>query len=146
MTSMPIGAVAQATGVAPSAIRFYESVGLLPAALRSGGKRAFSPDVVDAIRVIRMARELGFALSDIQLLLSGFSADTPPNVQWRELASRKLKVVNELLRRASSMKSLLEKGLRCDCVSVHDCLLYDCNPPLTLSRRRSTAASEATGT
>ena len=140
MTAMTIGVVSRATGVAPSAIRFYESEGLLPTANRAGGKRTFSDDSVDALRVIRMARDLGFTLGDIHMLLSGFSADTPPNVRWRQLAERKLADVNALLDRASAMKRLLEKGLRCDCVSVHDCLKYECNPPVSLARRKSRAA------
>ena len=137
MDSLTIGQVARETGLAPSAIRFYESEGLLTAAGRSGGKRTFSRESVDALMVIRMARDLGFALGDIRLLLSGFSPDTPPNVRWQNLAQRKLADVNTILQRATSMKNLLEKGLRCDCVSVRDCLLYDCNPPVTLGRRRS---------
>jgi MerR family transcriptional regulator, redox-sensitive transcriptional activator SoxR len=135
MAAMTIGTVSRATGVAPSAIRFYESEGLLPEAGRSAGKRTFTSESIDAIRVIRMARDLGFALSDVHLLLSGFSADTPPSTRWRELADRKLAEVNAILQRATAMKGLLEKGLRCDCLSVHDCLAYDCNPPVTLSHR-----------
>ena len=135
MNAMTIGDVSRATGIAPSAIRFYESKGLLSSAGRTGGKRTFGAESVDALKVIRMARELGFTLGDIQLLLSGFSSDTPPNVRWRELASRKLLEVNNVLQRASAMKSLLEKGLRCDCISIHDCLTYDCAPPVTLTRR-----------
>lgn len=133
--SMGIGEVARATGLAPSAIRFYESEGLLPAASRSGGKRTFTKEMVDSLTVIRMARDLGFTVGDIRLLVSGFSTDTPPNVRWRELAQKKLFEVNAVLQRATAMKRLLEKGLRCDCVSVHDCLAYDCNPPVTLGRR-----------
>lgn len=135
MATMTIGDVARATGIAPSAIRFYESEGLVPAAGRTGGKRHFGLEAVDALKVIRMARELGFTLADIRLLISGFSSDTPPSVRWRELAAVKLLEVNNVLQRATAMKSLLEKGLRCDCVSVHDCLAYDCAPPVSLSRR-----------
>jgi DNA-binding transcriptional MerR regulator len=143
MTTMTIGDVARRTGIAPSAIRFYESEGLLPAASRAGGKRTFSAESIDSLTVIRMARELGFTLEDIRLLISGFSPDTPPNVRWRQLAQRKLTDVNTLLQRATAMKSLLEKGLRCDCVSVHDCLAYDCNPPVTLGRRPQTSSNSS---
>src|SRR5262245_37008246 len=108
-TAMSIGDVSRATGVSASAIRFYESRGLVRAAGRSGGKRAFTSDAVDALRVIKIARELGFGVADIELLLSGFSTDTPPNVRWRELAKRKLAEINLALERATSMKRLLEK-------------------------------------
>jgi MerR family transcriptional regulator, redox-sensitive transcriptional activator SoxR len=139
MTVLTIGQVSLATGIAPSAIRFYETKGLLVSGPRSGGKRTFTSDAVDALKVIRMARDLGFTLGDIQLLLSGFSRETPPNVRWQQLARRKLREVSDVIARASAMKALLEKGLRCDCVSVHDCLAYDCNPPVKLGRKDNPA-------
>jgi len=136
---MTIGEVANRTKLRQSAIRYYESEGLLSPPDRQGGKRRYGPEVVDSVRVIRMARELGFSLDDIRTLLNGFSADTAPPVRWQQLASRKLREVRDLIQRATAMKRLLEKGLRCDCVTVQDCILYDCNPPVSLARRRRTA-------
>ena len=132
---MTIGEVATRTGLSHSAIRYYENEGLIATPERRGGKRSFPPEVVDAVRVIRLARELGFSLEDIRTLLNGFSSETAPPVRWQHLARRKLPEVNELIQRATAMKRLLEKGLRCDCVSVQDCILYDCNPPVQLTRR-----------
>jgi MerR family transcriptional regulator, redox-sensitive transcriptional activator SoxR len=134
--SIGIGEVARRTGVAPSAIRYYEAEGLLSNPSRKGGKRAFSPAVVDRVVVIRMARELGFSLADIRTLMNGFSGDTPPPVRWRRLAAQKLPEVEATIQRAEAMKRLFEKGLRCDCLSLSDCIVHDCNPPvqITLSR------------
>jgi MerR family redox-sensitive transcriptional activator SoxR len=132
---MAIGEVARRTGVAQSAIRYYEAEGLISNLDRRSGKRAFSPGVVDRLQVIRMARELGFSLDDIRTLLNGFSAETPPSERWRELAGRKLPEVDATLERAHAMKHLLEKGLRCDCVTVADCIVYKCSPPIQLSSR-----------
>jgi DNA-binding transcriptional MerR regulator len=84
-----------------------------------------------------MARDLGFSVAEIRTLLNGFSADTPPSERWQHLARRKLPEIDALVQRATAMKRLLEKGLRCDCVSLHDCVLYDCNPPVTLGRRKT---------
>jgi MerR family transcriptional regulator, redox-sensitive transcriptional activator SoxR len=136
MDTMRIGQVARLTGVAPSAIRYYESEGLLSNPARDRGRRAFHPETVDRLRVIRTARDLGFSLDDIRTLLNGFSVDTPPSARWQRLATRKLPEVKALMQRATAMERLLEKGLRCSCVSVHDCILYDCNPPVSIGRRR----------
>jgi MerR family transcriptional regulator, redox-sensitive transcriptional activator SoxR len=137
MESMAIGEVARLTGMAQSAIRYYEAQGLLSNPGRSGGGwRAFEPGVVDKLKVIRMARDLGFSLDDIRTLLNGFSPDTPPSERWQHLAQRKLPEVDALIQRASAMKRLLEKGLRCDCLSIQDCILYDCSPPVSIRRRR----------
>ena len=139
MDTISIGEVAERTGLAPSAIRYYESEGLLSHPVRKGGKRAFPPDVVSRITVIRMARDLGFSLDDIRTLLNGFSADTPPPERWHELARRKLPEIDEVLRRATAMRQLFQKGLDCACVDVMDCFAYDCNPPvqIELSRRKA---------
>ena len=137
VATMPIGEVARRAGLSQSAIRYYEAEGLLPAPERTSGRRSFRPDVVDRLRVIRMARDLGFTLDDIRTLLDGFAPETPPPERWHQLARRKLPEINALIQRATAMKGLLEKGLRCDCVSVQDCILYDCNPPVALGRRRT---------
>jgi DNA-binding transcriptional MerR regulator len=82
-----------------------------------------------------MARDLGFSLAEIRTLLTGFSPDTPPSERWQHMARRKLPEIDTLVQRATAMKRLLEKGLRCDCVSMDDCVLYDCNPPVSIGRR-----------
>jgi|RhiMetdeSRZDD1v2_1073273.scaffolds.fasta_scaffold442773_3 MerR family transcriptional regulator, redox-sensitive transcriptional activator SoxR len=136
MEPLPIGEVARRAGIAQSAIRYYEAAGLLSDPARSsGGWRVFPPEVVDQLKVIRTARELGFSLEDIRVLINGVSPDTPPSLRWQQLAERKLPEVDLLIERATAMKRLLEKGLRCDCVSIQDCIRYDCNPPVSLGRR-----------
>jgi MerR family redox-sensitive transcriptional activator SoxR len=127
--SFSIGQVAQAAGVAQSAIRYYERLGLLPKPPRSGGWRRYDLSVVERVRVIRLARQLGFALEEIRILLTGFSPDTPPPERWRSLARAKLGEVDELFRRAGAMKRLLEAGLGCSCVRIEDCFLDDCSRP-----------------
>jgi MerR family redox-sensitive transcriptional activator SoxR len=134
--TISIGEVARRSGLKQSAIRYYEAEGLLDHPGRAGGWRAFAPETVDRLHVIRIARELGFSLAEIRDLMNGFSHDAPPSVRWQQLARKKLPEVDALLQRASAMKRLLEKGLRCDCISVQDCILYDCNPPVTIGRRK----------
>ena len=138
METIAIGELSRRTGVAQSAIRYYEAEGLLSAPGRRGGKRAFDAEVVDQVAVIRMARELGFSLDDIRTLLRGFSPDTPPPERWRALARSKLPEVEATIGRAQAMKRLLEKGIRCDCVSMSDCVVHDCNPPVQIGLGRRT--------
>ena len=124
METIGIGELSRRTGIAQSAIRYYEAEGLLSTPARRGGKRAFPADVVDHVAVIRIARELGFSLDDIRTLLRGFSPDTSPPERWRVLARSKLPEVEATIQRAQAMKRLLEKGIRCDCVSVSDCAIF----------------------
>src|SRR5262245_54178067 len=132
MSTLPIGELARRTGLAQSAIRYYEAEGLLSSPDRRGGKRAFAPEVVEELMVIRIARELGCSLEDIRTLLNGFSPDTPPPARWRQLAEHKLPEVEATIQRAQAMKRMLTKGLRCDCVSLSDCIVHDCSPPVQI--------------
>jgi MerR family redox-sensitive transcriptional activator SoxR len=136
MDTIAIGEVARRTGVAQSAIRYYEAEGLLSNPDRRGGKRVYAPGIVDEVTVIRIARELGFSLDEIRTLLNGFSPDTPPPARWRQLAEHKLPEVEATIQRAQALKRLLEKGLRCDCISLSDCIVHGCSPPVQIASRR----------
>jgi MerR family transcriptional regulator, redox-sensitive transcriptional activator SoxR len=125
METIGIGELARLTGVRASAIRYYESLGLLTVS-RRGSWRRYSANAVEHLEVIRMARDIGFGIDEIRTLLNGFSSDTPPPERWRQLAQQKLPQIEALIRHASAMKRLLEVGLTCHCVRVEDCFLDDC--------------------
>jgi DNA-binding transcriptional MerR regulator len=76
---MKIGEVATATGIAASAIRFYEESGLLPPAQRGGnGYRTYSNDAIERIRLIQIAQSLGFSLDALRAVFAsaeGFRKD-----------------------------------------------------------------------
>ena len=123
MEEMTIGEVARRTGIRASALRYYESVGVLPTPRRVNGRRRYDGEVLELLAVVRVAQQAGFTVSEIRTLLHGFSADTPPSARWRALASRKLPEVEALIRRALGIKRLLERGLRCGCLRLEDCVL-----------------------
>ncbi len=70
-SNMKIGEIAQITGLAPSAIRFYEQSGLLPAAARgANGYRSYSEDALHTLQLIQIAQNLGFSLDTLRALFS----------------------------------------------------------------------------
>ena len=127
MGGMSIGEVAQRARVRPSALRYYEGVGLLPPPERENGRRRYDGEVLrevlDRLAVVRVAQQAGFTISEIRTLLDGFSEDILPSERWRVLAREKLTEVDALIERALSMKDLLERGLRCECLRLEDCAL-----------------------
>ena len=137
MESMSIGEVAGRAGVRPSALRYYESVGLLPLPERANGRRRYDGDllreVLDRLAVVRVAQQAGFTISEIRTLLDGFSEDTTPSERWRILAQDKLPEVEALVERALSMKDLLERGLRCECLRLEECSLVGKGAPEALT-------------
>jgi MerR family redox-sensitive transcriptional activator SoxR len=126
---MTIGEVARRAGIRPSALRYYESAGVLPEPERENGRRRYGPEVLELLAVVRVAQQAGFTISEIRTLLHGFTTETAPSERWRELASKKLPEVEALIRRALGMKHLLERGLRCDCLRLEDCALVRCEDP-----------------
>ncbi len=138
MESMSIGEVARNAGVRPSALRYYESVGLLPPPERANGRRRYDgevlSEVLDRLAVVRVAQQAGFTISEIRTLLDGFSEDTPPSERWRLLAEEKLPEVEKLVERALDMKRLLERGMRCECLRFEDCALICREPSDSLTK------------
>jgi len=122
MGYLSIGEVAQQVGVQTSAIRYYESIGLLAEPARVSGQRRYADEVINRLRVIRVAQGLGFTLDEIKTLLDGFSPDTPPSERWQAMARTKLPEIDAIIERATTMRRLLNVGLDCQCVALEDCL------------------------
>lgn len=120
---LSIGEVARRAGVAPSAIRYYERVGLLPAPARNGGRRTYAPEVLDLLAAIGVAKSAGFSLAEVRRLMDGFAVGTPPSARWAALAEEKLRELDELAARIDGMRALLRRGLECGCLTLEDCEL-----------------------
>jgi MerR family redox-sensitive transcriptional activator SoxR len=118
---MSIGQIARICGIAPSAIRYYETAGLLPKPIRVGRQRRYGADTIGRLRLLQVARAAGFTIAETRTFVSGFSETTPPAVRWRTLAKRKLWEIDQQMRRLRRMKSLLESGFRCHCLRIEDC-------------------------
>lgn len=137
MSDMPIGALARIAGLAPSAIRYYESQGLLPKPVRRGGQRRYSSQDLGRLRIIQLALTAGFTVAETRTFLTGFPATVAPAARWRALAERKLAELNELIERCSQMKDLLESNFHCECPSLANCergFAGKCKPERTRAR------------
>ena len=118
---LSISAVARQAGVRPSAIRYYESIGVLPTPNRVSGQRRYDAGVFKRLAIVDVARRAGLSLEEARTLLDGFSPKTPPGARWQALAQRKLPEIEVLIQRATEMKRLLEIGTQCRCVSFDEC-------------------------
>ena len=121
MGTWSIGEVARRAGLAPSAIRYYESAGLLPRAPRRNGRRRYDGAALQRLALVRLAQQAGFSIAEIRRLLNGFSPDTPPSARWRALAQRKLEEVRAQARRARAMERVLTRLLDCECPTLDEC-------------------------
>ena len=121
MRFFTIGQIATASGIAASAIRYYESVGVLPLPKRRHGRRVYDEAVLDLLRAIQVAKAAGFSVKELRILFQGFAKGASLSRMWKALARKKLIALNELSERVTAMKDVLRAGLECDCLTPSDC-------------------------
>ena len=121
VTRLTIGDVARQAGIRPSAIRYYEEIGLLPAPERVGGQRRYDTRVLTHLAVVRMAQEAGFTIDEVRQLVAGFPEETPAAERWRDLARRKLPEVDARIAHLQMVRAVLEESLRCGCLTLDAC-------------------------
>ncbi len=112
---LSIGEVARSTGIAVSAVRYYDEVGLVSAVARVGGKRRFEPGTVGRVSFILRSREAGFSLDEIRLILGDEDGG------WRHLVESKLVELAERRDRLDTMIGMLTEIRDCGCEVVAAC-------------------------
>lgn len=125
-----IGEVARISGKAPSAIRYYESIGLLPEPVRLSGRRRYPPRVIRSLAVIDTAQRAGLSLDDIRLLLRASVDGAKAVEQLRDVAERRLPVLREAIARAELVREWLEQAADCCCPTLETCPLFEQPSPL----------------
>ncbi|MBA3671336.1 MAG: MerR family transcriptional regulator [Gemmatimonadaceae bacterium] len=118
---MSIGEVGRRAGLEPSAIRYYERLGLLPKPPRAGGKRRYAATVLEWLALIALARAGGFTMAETKVLMMGFAPRSRPDALWKRLAAAKLAEIDEMVARAERMREVLRIGLDCGCFRLEDC-------------------------
>lgn len=141
MEELTISEVAKQAGLRASAIRYYESVKLLPPARRVGGRRRYTTDVLRRLSFIQVAQAAGLTITEIQTILNELDGDAPLSERWQSLAQQKLAEVDVLLRKAHGMKMILENGLNCSCADLDECI--DCIMRASDSQSAQTDYDEA---
>lgn len=122
--TLSIGEVADRAGIAVSAIRYYERNGLLPEAERVSGQRRFTDETMQRLGIIDVAKQAGFSLDEVRVLLTSIDEGAPAHVQLQALAARKLPEVDALIERAQRMRGWLSTASACGCESLDSCALF----------------------
>jgi DNA-binding transcriptional MerR regulator len=116
--SLTIGEVARQTGVAATALRYYEQIGLVPEPARLGGQRRYDDSILARLEVIALCKAAGFSLEEIQLL---FADDAPGRPVSRALAGAKLAEIDAQIESLVRARAVIEWGMRCTCPSIDSC-------------------------
>jgi MerR family redox-sensitive transcriptional activator SoxR len=117
-----ISEVAQQIGLQPSAIRYYERIGLLPPAQRISGQRRYDSTILYRLAIVQRARQLGFTLEEIRQLFLGFRNVTRASERWQKLSQRKLAELDVLMDGIRTVRRLLKKMMQdCRCDTLDQC-------------------------
>ena len=117
---LAIGEVARTTGLAVSAVRYYDTIGVISATTRVGGKRRFDPDTVGRVNFIRRARDAGFSLDEIRAIL-----DDDGGANRDALVRDKLAELRRQRDRVDTMIDMVSEIQDCGCEAVASCPRID---------------------
>ncbi|MEM7730708.1 MAG: redox-sensitive transcriptional activator SoxR [Pseudomonadota bacterium] len=128
MASIPIGEVAQRTGLAVSAIRYYEEMGLVHPGRTAGGQRVFARADIRCLSFVMIAQRLGFSIADIRTALS-FLPDgrTLTKADWTRLSRRFRSELDARISGLTDLRDRLDGCIGCGCLSLDLCELHNSN-------------------
>lgn len=138
LDQLTIGELAERSGVAPSALRYYEAQGLISAARTSGNQRRYERATLRRVAFIRSAQRVGLSLEEITKALSTLpSGRTPTPADWARLSQGWRSRINEQIDRLERLRDTLDSCIGCGCLSLQRCALSN---PDDVARSRGSGA------
>jgi MerR family redox-sensitive transcriptional activator SoxR len=132
-SDLAVGEVATRSGVAVSAIHFYESRGLIKSWRTPGNQRRYPRLVLRRVAVIMVAQRVGISLSAIRAALNSLpKGRTPTEKDWAALSARWRADLDDRILRLTKLRNELTNCIGCGCLSLDSCPLY--NPGDRLSK------------
>jgi len=121
---LTIGELAARSGVAPSALRYYERLGLIRAGRSGGNQRRYERSELRRVAFIRIAAQVGIPLEDIKSALDGLpDARTPTRADWARLSATWRRRLDERIRLLEGLRDDLTSCIGCGCLSLRTCAL-----------------------
>ncbi|MGI9277178.1 MAG: redox-sensitive transcriptional activator SoxR [Endozoicomonas sp.] len=123
---LAIGEVAERSGVASSALRFYETRGLIQSLRTGGNQRRYHPSMLRRIAVIQVAQTLGLTLEEIASALASLPDNRTPNKRdWDRLATKWGRQLDERIEQLQHLRHNLSGCIGCGCLSMRKCALFN---------------------
>jgi MerR family redox-sensitive transcriptional activator SoxR len=121
---LTVGEVAARSGVAVSAIHFYESKGLITSLRTQGNQRRYRRDVLRRVAVIRVAQRIGISLASIREALAALPEGRTPTVKdWSKLSAKWRSELDDRIAKLSQLRDQLNDCIGCGCLSIEVCKL-----------------------
>lgn len=121
---LSVGELAARSGVAVSALHFYEREGLLVSGRNAGNQRRYGRDVLRRVAVIRVAQRAGIPLAEIRAALETLpDGRTPTKADWSRLSRRWRRELDARIERLTRLRDQLDGCIGCGCLSLQQCPL-----------------------
>ncbi len=121
---LTVGEVAQRSGVAVSALHFYESKGLIRSVRSSGGQRRYGRDVLRRVAVIKVAQRIGISLASISAALASLPDERTPTAEdWARMSRLWRAELDERITQLTRLRNELDGCIGCGCLSIKACRL-----------------------
>lgn len=121
-----IGFLAERTGLAVSAIRYYEAQGLVEPWRNAGGQRRFMKADIRRLSFVMIAQKFGFTLPEIRGFLKALPGGrTPTKKDWAELSAGFREHLDQRIATLTAMRDKLDGCIGCGCLSLEACKLYN---------------------
>ena len=134
MSGLTIGQVAQRTGAATSALRYWEDLGLIRSERTTGNQRRYERATIRRVSFIRAAQRVGLSLDEIGAALATLpDGRTPTAGDWAQLSRSWRGRLDEQIRRMEKLRDQLDSCIGCGCLSLRTCALN--NPSDVLAER-----------
>lgn len=129
-----IGALSERTGIAASALRFYEAEGLIHAERSEGGQRRYRRETIRRVSFIRAAQQVGLSLEEIREALGSLPDERTPNERdWARLSASWRPRLDEQIAMLERLRDRLDGCIGCGCLSLRACALM--NPEDAMASR-----------
>lgn len=126
VSPLSIGELARRSGVAPSALRFYEAQGLIQSSRSSGGHRQYPRGMLRRIAFIRAGQRVGVSLDELRSALAALpEGRTPTKKDWDRLAAGWRTLLDARLAQLQRLREQLSGCIGCGCLSLKTCALYN---------------------
>jgi len=122
--SLSIGDLSARSGVAPSALRFYESIGLISSARTTGNQRRYAQATLRRVAFVRAAQQVGLSLDEVAAALATLpEGRTPTKADWARLSQSWRSRLDEQIERIERLRDRLDGCIGCGCLSLRTCAL-----------------------
>lgn len=123
---LSIGQLADRTGLAVSAIRFYEEKGLVAPLRNAGGQRRYDRADIRRLSFVMISQQLGFSLSEIADLFRKLpEGRTPTKADWTRISKVFRKSLDQRIETMTLLREKLDGCIGCGCLSLSNCKLYN---------------------